>query len=556
MKMIDTYMSLCFDHLEADAETAFLNHWDELDRQGLGWHLEEQVIELIELEILDEDVVDLGSEAWRAKVFEEWYDFWCKATQHLYDSAMFTFEGQKYFAFQSERDSIAREVFLSGVTSYDHVIVDEFQDINPLDLALIGAIVERRGAKLTIAGDDDQAIYEWRGANPDYIIKPSQFFDCKEFATYTLAVNYRSPANIVHHSQLLIKHNERRESKQISSYSTRNASIEVRKTASLTEELDFVLDLVSSSVAQGEKPSQIVLVSRLQSQIIPYQIFFALNDIPFCAPRDLQILLSETFDRLLRLLEVKSLGIDDLSTRQVVHNVLFMCDFVNRFRLNTRSDRPALTRWLREARPESIIDGIDRLAAYRGELRKRKNSDGQISTAMAEAIRKFMFSETISDALLALNENFVGLQKDFAKAEEDFFFKDPPILQLADYAERYANDYDSFVDKIEFAISNLAHLPPIDDGFSEEDLSNYPLHLMTALRAKGEEYDKVVLLDVQRGIWPHKKADTRLKEEAERRVFYVAFTRAKQHVTILLRKTSDRSPFIDELELPDRAKSE
>ena len=88
---------------------------------------------------------------------------------------------------------------------------------------------------------------------------------------------------------------------------------------------------------------------------------------------------------------------------------------------------------------------------------------------------------------------------------------------MAEYATRYGIDYDSFVDDIELAKETLVHVPPFEDGDSGDDLSKNPLHLMTALRAKGKEFDKVVLLDVQGGIWPNKNARTPNELESETR---------------------------------------
>ncbi len=178
---------------------------------------------------------------------------------------------------------------------------------------------------------------------------------------------------------------------------------------------------------------------------------------------------------------------------------------------------------------------------------KGKNTDGKTSIEMANAIRTFIDSESVSDALLSLSDNFEGLQSDFGKAEEDIFFTDPPFLQLAEFATRYRTDYDSFVDDIELAKETLVYVPPFEDNGQEDDLSKNPLHLMTALRAKGKEFDKVILLDVLNGIWPNKNARTPNQLESERRVFYVGFTRAKEQVSILTHKASGVSPFIQEL---------
>ena len=90
-------------------------------------------------------------------------------------------------------------------------------------------------------------------------------------------------------------------------------------------------------------------------------------------------------------------------------------------------------------------------------------------------------------------------------------------------------------------------MPPFEDGDSGDDLSKNPLHLMTALRAKEKEYDKVLLLDVQGGIWPNKNARTPNEVESERRVFYVGFTRAREQVSMLTHTASGVSPYVEEL---------
>ena len=488
----------------------------------------------------------MSPDARQSAVFDAWYGFWREANDHLIESATFTLEDQKYFAFQDERKNIEEGRLLSGAASYDHVFVDEFQDINPLDLALVRAIVERNRATLTIAGDDDQAIFEWRGATPECILDPRQFFE-RDFETYTLGVNYRSPANIVRHSQHLIAHNHRRVSKQISAHGSRKAKIKVRKVSALGESLDYVHDLVSSTITLGENPSQIALIGRKRSQIIPYQIYFASKDIPFCAAEDLQIFLSKTFERLLHLLDIKANADRRRRSGQVVKEILFLCDYVKRYPLS-KKDRERLREYLQGSRPNSVRKGNDSLAKYKGEL-KGKNEEGKTSIEMSNAIRVYIDSESVSDALLSLSVNFTGLQMDLGKAEEDIFFTDPPFFQLAEYAQRYGTNFDSFVEDVDTAKETLVHVSPLEDDDSMENLFRKPLHLMTALRAKGKEFDKVVLLDVQDGIWPNRNARTPKQLEAERRVFYVAFTRAKEQVTMLVNKSSDVSPYVDELEL-------
>ena len=142
--------------------------------------------------------------------------------------------------------------------------------------------------------------------------------------------------------------------------------------------------------------------------------------------------------------------------------------------------------------------------------------------------------------------------------EDDIFYTDPPFLQLAEYASRYGEDYDQFVDDIERAKAQLVYTPPFEDdgqGDAPDELWKRPVHLMTALRAKGKGFDTVVLLDVIEGIWPNRNAKTAAQLEAERQVFYVAFTRATKNIVMLVNKRIGKdvavpSPYIEELGLP------
>ena len=540
MDVIDALKSLGFDHVRHTSKKDFLRHWAELNDQGLHWRLQELIDLLIRFDVLSDTTN--GAQDF----FDSFYSFWIEATARLIDEATFTLEDQKYFAFQNEQTNVDHGRFLSGAASYDHVFVDEFQDINPLDLALVRAIAVRSRATITISGDDDQAIFEWRGATPKYIMKPQDYFNAP-FEPLTLEVNYRSPANIVERSQKLIKHNEQRVPKEIRAFSSDSAQIEVRKLATLSDQLQYVYALLQSAISQGASPSQIALLSRKRAQIIPYQIFFASKDIPFCAAEDLQIFLSDTFDRLLYLLAVKEDVDRRRSTANVLNDIIFFCDYVKKYPLNKKT-KLALRKFMQSCRPRTIRDGIDALANFRGEL-KGKNEDGETSLEMAGAIYEYISAKTVSDALLSLSDRFEGFQYDFGKGVTNIFFADPPFFHLAEYARQYEDDYNSFVDDIEAAKDTLVYTPPFEDDIGADDLSKNPLHLMTALRAKGKEFGKVVLLDVEDKMWPNINARSESELEAERRVFYVAFTRAREHVTMLLRKGAVPSPYIQELGL-------
>lgn len=558
MDVMDAYKSIGFDHIRQKTYEQFAQRVEELRTQGLGWKLDELVDDLTKLGVLESRTAGKGQDVPQAgerDVYNGFYKFWREAADHLIASATFTLEDQKYYAFLDERQKLEEGKFLSGAARYDHVLVDEFQDINPLDLALVKTITERNRATATIVGDDDQAIFEWRGTTPEYILNPDRFFGSK-FGTHTLATNYRSPKNVVALSQKLIAHNVRRVAKATQAFRPDEAEITVEKVASLDEALDRVYEEVQQAIGKGESPSRVAIIGRKRSQIIPYQVFFASKDVPFCAAEDLQVFMSETFERLLRLLIMKErAGTKGHSRFQIVEDTLELCSLVKRYPLN-RTERATLKRHLQQCGPSTMVAAVEALAEYTGPL-KRRNSNGNTSLGMAEAVAEFLAASTVSDTLTKLGTHFEGFQLDMGRAADDIFYVDPPFFQLAEYGSRYGDNYAHFVEDIERAKDQLAYVPPFEDdgeAISSEDLWRRPLHLMTALRAKGKEFDTVILLDVNDGIWPNRNAKTQEQLEAERRVFYVAFTRARKRVLMLVSarlgsREAVVSPYIDELGL-------
>ena len=127
-------------------------------------------------------------------------------------------------------------------------------------------------------------------------------------------------------------------------------------------------------------------------------------------------------------------------------------------------------------------------------------------------------------------------------------------MQLAEIAESEDLEADDLMDRLAMAKNRLQEYRAIDDDQSDsgdpKGILERPLHLMTATRAKGKEFDTVILIDTVEGIWPYlKSADDDRKLEAERRLFYVAFTRATRKVIMLTTEEGPMSRFVTEMGL-------
>jgi DNA helicase-2/ATP-dependent DNA helicase PcrA len=537
MNLIDLLKSLGFNHTGTAADAR--KHLREIEALGLRPNIETAF----------RDLKSLGSsELFFEEAFDTFAAFWLEACQHLFDQALFTLEDQKYAALKDLQSQLAAGKRPVGGSRYTHLLVDEFQDVNPLDLALIREIAGWHQSAITIVGDDDQAIFEWRGATFRYIVSPEDHFE-RKFETFILEKNYRCPRNIVEHSQRLIRINKRRVPKAVKAVQTTDAVIELLAAKSFSEILDKVIAIVSAFQTQNVSGGgrKIALISRKRAQLIPYQILLASKDIPFCAAEDLQVFLSKAFENLTKVLSICEDARTRPRPRQIVDDVLLMCDLVKRYPLK-KAEKQAVQRQISAGAPKSHLEALDLLANYEGPL-KGANEGSAMSRSFADSIRRVLLPNTVAEVIDALSAELSGLEKDYGKSHEDIFYSDPPFFYLAQFASRYGDDFGRFIEDLDNAARQLAQLPPEDDDGA--DVWSAPVHLMTALRAKGKEFDTVVLLDVNDGIWPTVHAETEEQKEQERRLFYVAMTRAKTRLVAawssrLGDHSAEQSPFLSE----------
>ena len=532
MNVMDNLKSMGFDHTKDIDFESFSERLDVLENHDLSWRIREQFNLLIRIEVLDN--------ADRRDFYNRFFVFWRDAAERLLAESTFTFEDQKYWAYLdlSPGPDGKSKPAIRGAARYNHILVDEFQDINPLDLELVKAIAQRNQATLTIVGDDDQAIFEWRGATPEYILNPKEYFGV-DFQDYQLEVNYRSPRNIVEHSQRLIANNENRVHKKVAAAENANtAEIEMVKTAGISERLRLVTNIVRST-----EPGKVAVIGRLRSHLIPFQIYFVSGGAPFKTATDLDVFASDAFTDLVQLLEIWERSQDRRRTNQSIGDAIEICNRIRR-RPFSRKNEENMRGYLGGVQPRTVAAAVAAIKGYNGQPLSGKSPSQLSSTAT-----NFLKAKSVSDALRVIGNEFDGLRFDYERAEDDVFYTAPPLEQLAEITESEQWNADDLIERIEMAQEQIREFQNYEDNGDTGELER-PLHLMTAHRAKGKEFDTVILLDTVDGVWPHSKPDDQRKMEAERRLFYVAFTRARKKVIMLTGKNSGpTSPFVQELGL-------
>ncbi|HUP18771.1 MAG TPA: ATP-dependent helicase [Gemmatimonadota bacterium] len=186
------------------------------------------------------------------------------------------FDDQKLRACAALASSprLAREV----AGAYDEVIVDEFQDVNRLDFELVRAIARR--ARLVVAGDDDQAIYGFRGCTSEFIVDLERRLD-RAVASHELAINYRSPPEVLAHAERLIRRNPGRIPKRPVASRTDAAEIVRLVHPDGESEAAAVAEWVRRAVeSAGGRWGEVAILVRLHAQAPPFREALRARGVP------------------------------------------------------------------------------------------------------------------------------------------------------------------------------------------------------------------------------------------------------------------------------------
>lgn len=516
--LIDLLKSLGFDHCMTKAE--YKNHCRQLKELGLFNLLNESYIKL-----LNAQGIDTLDKKKSEQAISDFFKFWKKSVVKLNENLRYTLEDQKYWALQILKSNIEQKKFPKGVVKYSHILIDEFQDINPLDMALINAISIYHGAgkktSITIVGDDDQAIFGWRGTTPKYMLYPEKYMGCS-FETIVLNENYRSPKKIVELSRKLIEHNKEREPKELKSKAPGKPIVNVISRQKYMTVVDATIRKIHELIDENGCKN-VAVIGRKQAAIFPYQIMLSSEGTNYSVDADIDIFSGEAMKSLHEIIKIVYRA-KDLDNDSVCKELLQICNKVFRYDLS-KTEENQIFRYLEECQPEDFMEALEVLRTYPEDIK------GYSAEKLYEILYDTVSADTVYQFMQRIVEDFEGLSKDYNKADEDNHYKEPQFFRLTEVARKYGEDFRKFWKDIDKAQRNVC----------AEDSK---ITLITATRSKGHEYDGVIILDCYDNEWPNSLAEDL---EEERRLMYVAMTRAKKYLYFISSSDKEQSRFIAEM---------
>jgi DNA helicase II / ATP-dependent DNA helicase PcrA len=395
--------------------------------------------------------------------------------------------------------------------SYEHVLVDEYQDTNQLQ----GDIVDRmaRGKKnLTVVGDDAQAIYSFRGASFENILGfPQRYPEAK---TFRLTINYRSTPEILGLANASIANNVRQFPKDLSACRESGPMPAVVALADIADQARFVAQRILEWHDEGEKLSDVAVLYRAHYQALELQIELTRRGIPYEIRSGTRFFEQRHVKDVLAFLRIVVNPKDELSWKRAL-------------KLYPRiGERSAAAIW--EAigtRPDPLAsfrerEGAGGIALPRGAEAALKPFRALLSTLDSASIR--------SSPAEAIRTVVESVYRDVARAK--FPNADARLDDLEQFAQ-FAQTYDALPAFLEdVTLFNELSGEDVVAGEPEDDR----VVLSSVHQAKGLEWSRVAVMGLSEGRFPsYRAAVTDEGLEEERRLFYVAVTRAKNELALV-----------------------
>lgn len=428
---------------------------------------------------------------------------------------------------------------------YRCVLVDEFQDVNLVQSELLDLITAPHRNYMAI-GDDDQTIYEWRGANADFILNFEQRYRAK---VYFMTENFRCTAGQLALANGVIQHNQRRRAKQLQLTQGFGGVTQFQRHANAERMGRAIADQIKAAQGQGYRLEQIVVLVRVYAQTPPVeQALMAINlpyfvegDVPFYQRSEVQTLVD--YCRLAftekQLLAGEKVGAEPLrqlenSWRQVYwqpkrYLSRDLSQKILDYVLKTRTPLSDTLRLLAtEARPK-VAERMHTLADDLLWL---------IAALPGGARANWPAARVLTDLEQRLGyRHFLEEESGFA---ESGIAKADTVTAFLEYAQGKGN--------LMTFLQAVRQLSLGTQQVVQTDRTN-KVTMTTIFRAKGREWPLVIVPHCNEGFFPYKAADN---VEEERRLLYVALTRSRQNLYLHAVQDADLSPFLEEAQYKQR----
>ncbi|MCB9547289.1 MAG: UvrD-helicase domain-containing protein [Myxococcales bacterium] len=401
-----------------------------------------------------------------------------------------------------EEDAYLRDAWR---TRFQHVLVDEFQDTNRAQYRLLHALAPP-GSNLVVVGDDDQSIYGWRGAEVENILK---FPEAWGGVLLRLEQNYRSDGSILEAANGVIAHNSRRLGKNLWTANEAGARVEVLRSSDPREEARKVVGRILELQGEGYEPGDVAILFRANHLALDVEDALRRVGVAYVVVRGRAFYERAEVRDALALLRLVVNPADDVAFSRVVGNVAKGVGKTSLERVAKVAEAQGLS--LHDATEPALAGGTIKGKARGGLAALITHLAQARGQADVVAAAEHLFADV---GLLQGDAELSLLAEDERDGQESL----RRLLQALVETKEGGGDLATFLEQVKLV--------------SDVDAAELgrAVSLMTVHAAKGLEFPAVFVIGLEEGTFPGARASRPHEVEEERRLFYVAATRARRRL--------------------------
>lgn len=432
-------------------------------------------------------------------------------------------------------------------TRFDYVLVDEYQDTNHVQMSIVMQLCQEK-QRVCAVGDDSQSIYSFRGANIDNILNYQRQFQGTRL--FKLEQNYRSTQTIVEAANSLIKHNRNQIPKDVFSENAKGEKIQYKPAYSDKEEAVIVAkDVKRIRREDGCQYSDFAILYRTNAQSRSFEEEFRKQGIPYRIYGGLSFYQRKEIKDIIAYFRLVANPDDEEAIKRIINYPARGIGATTVLKIADCAHQNQVSFW-------EVIGAPERygLAVNKGTMNKLETFRLLISSFIERAQTTDVYE--LGDAIIKES----GISQDIMSG------KDADDLARQENLEEFLSGMSAFVEERReegrfdelFLQDYLQDVALLTDADSDGDKDEPRVSLMTVHAAKGLEFPTVFVVGLEENIFPSPLSAASLRElEEERRLLYVAITRAEKHCILTNAKNRWRygkmefdnpSRFIDEID--------
>lgn len=430
---------------------------------------------------------------------------------------------------------------------FDYVLVDEYQDTNHVQMSIVMQLCQEK-QRVCAVGDDSQSIYSFRGANIDNILNYQRQFQGTRL--FKLEQNYRSTQTIVEAANSLIKHNRNQIPKDVFSENAKGEKIQYKPAYSDKEEAAIVAkDVKRIRREDGCQYSDFAILYRTNAQSRSFEEEFRKQGIPYRIYGGLSFYQRKEIKDIIAYFRLVANPDDEEAIKRIINYPARGIGATTVLKIAGCAHQNQVSFW-------EVIGAPERygLAVTKGTMNKLETFRLLISSFIERAQTTDVYE--LGDAIIKES----GISQDIMSG------KDADDLARQENLEEFLSGMSAFVEERReegrfdelFLQDYLQDVALLTDADSDGDKDEPRVSLMTVHAAKGLEFPTVFVVGLEENIFPSPLSAASLRElEEERRLLYVAITRAEKHCILTNAKNRWRygkmefdnpSRFIDEID--------